>query len=113
MSRKFIIVAAWIVFAGIAFVTLSPIGLRPKIADPDLERFAAFAVLGLLLGMAYPGRRAAFALIIVIAAVLLEALQLFIPDRDGEFLDMLIKAAGVLAGMGVAIILSRLIPRTD
>ena len=58
MSRKFIIVAAWTVFAGIAFVTLSSTGLRPRIADPNLERFAAFAMLGLLLGMAYPGRRA-------------------------------------------------------
>jgi VanZ family protein len=63
--------------------------------------------------MAYPGRRAAFAIIIVIAAVLLETLQLFIPGRDAEYLDMLIKAAGGLAGLGVAIILSRLFPRTD
>lgn len=61
MSRKFITVAAWVVFAGIAFVTLSPIGLRPHIAAPNLERFAAFAMLGLLFGMAYPGRRALFA----------------------------------------------------
>jgi hypothetical protein len=113
MPRKFIIVAAWTVFAGIAFVTLSPIGLRPAIADPNLERFGAFAILGLLLGMAYPSRRALFAVIIVIAAVLLEALQLYIPGRDREFLEMLIKAAGGLAGMGVAIILSRLFPRKD
>jgi len=70
MSRKFITVAAWTVFTGIAFVTLSSTGLRPRIADPNLERFAAFAVLGLLLG--HPGRRALFAVIIVIAAALLE-----------------------------------------
>jgi hypothetical protein len=98
---------------GIAFVTLSPIGLRPNIADPNLERFAAFAVLGLLLGMAYPGRRALFAVTIVVAAVLLEALQLFIPDRDAEYLEMLIKAAGGLAGMGFAAVLSRVFPRKD
>jgi hypothetical protein len=69
MSRNFIIVAAWTVFAGIAYVTLSPIGLRPQIADPNLERFGAFAVLGLLLGMAYPGRQGLFAALIVGDAV--------------------------------------------
>jgi VanZ family protein len=99
------------VFAGIAFVTLSSTGLRPRIADPNLERFAAFAVLGLLLGMAYPGRRGLFAALIVGAAVVLEFLQLFIPERDAVFAEMLVKAAGGLAGMGAAIILSRLFPR--
>ena len=63
--------------------------------------------------MAYPRRRGLFAVIIVIAAVLLEALQLFIPDRDAEYLDMLIKAAGGLAGMSFAAILSRLFPRNN
>jgi hypothetical protein len=113
MFRKFIIVAAWTVFAGIAFVTLSSTGLRPRIADLNVERFGAFAVLGLFLGMAYPGCRALFAVTIVVAAVLFEALQLFIPARDAEYPEMLVKAAGGLAGMGAAIILSRLFLRTD
>ena len=113
MSRKFVTVAAWVVFACIAFVTLSPIGLRPKIADPTLERFAAFAVLGLLLGMAYPSRRALFAALIIAAAVALEFLQLFIPDRDAVFVEMLVKAAGGLVGVGFAVILSRVFPRKD
>jgi hypothetical protein len=41
MSRKFIIVAALRVSAGIAFVTPSSTELiiRPRIADPNLERF--------------------------------------------------------------------------
>ena len=77
-----------------------------------MERFGAFAVLGLFLGMAYPGCRALFAVTIVVAAVLFEALQLFIPARDAEYPEMLVKAGG-LAGMGAAIILSRLFLRTD
>jgi mannose/fructose/N-acetylgalactosamine-specific phosphotransferase system component IIC len=88
-------------------------GLRPEIAAPNLERFAAFAVLGLLLGMAYPGRPAFFALLIVAAAVALEFLQLFTPDRDAVLVEMLVKAAGGLAGMGFAVILSRVFPRKD
>jgi hypothetical protein len=55
------IVAAWAVFAGIAFVTLSSSGLRPNIANPNLEQFGAFALLGVLLGLAYPRRRPLFA----------------------------------------------------
>ena len=40
--------------ACIAFVTLSPIGIRPQIAAPNLERFAAFAVLGLYYFLVWP-----------------------------------------------------------
>jgi hypothetical protein len=113
MSRKFIAVAAWVALACIAYITLSPSGLRPRIADPNLERFGAYAVSGLLLGMAYPNRRALFAIIIVGAAVLLEVLQLLTADRDGEFLEMLIKAAGGLAGVIFAGLLSRVVRRKD
>jgi hypothetical protein len=54
-----------------------------------------------------------FALLVVGAAVVLEFLQSFILDRDARFLEMLVKVAGGLAGMGVAVMLSRLFPRTD
>jgi hypothetical protein len=82
MSRKFITLAAWTLLACIAFVTLTPSELRPRIADPNLERFGAFALVGLLLGLAYPNRTALFATIILIAAVLLDVLQLLTADRD-------------------------------
>ena len=38
---------------------------------------------------------------------------MFIPDRDAEYPDMIIKAAGGLAGIGFAAILSRLFPWKD
>ena len=63
--------------------------------------------------VAYPNRRALFALLVVGAAVVLEFLQLFLLDRDARFLEMLVKVAGGLAGMGVAVMLSRLFPWTD
>jgi hypothetical protein len=48
------------------FVTLSPLDTRPVITEnPNIERFAAFAVAGLLFGLAYPRRLAADASFIV------------------------------------------------
>lgn len=113
MSRKLIIAAAWMLLACIAYVTLSPNGLRPRILDPNLERFGAHAVLGLLFGMAYPSRRVLFATIVVGAAILLEALQLFTADRDAAFSDMLFKAAGGAVGVIFAGFLSWVIERKD
>lgn len=40
-------IAAWILVALIAAVTLVPIGLRPVVtAEPSIERFAAYALAG-------------------------------------------------------------------
>ena len=75
-----------------------------------MERFAAFAVLGLLLGMAHPGRRALFRRYYYNSGC---STRMFIPDRDAEYPDMIIKAAGGLAGIGFAAILSRLFPWKD
>jgi hypothetical protein len=51
MLHKLLATAAWSALALIVFVTVSPIDLRPvAMADPNIERFAAFALLGLLFG---------------------------------------------------------------
>jgi glycopeptide antibiotics resistance protein len=113
MLRKLIIAAAWAMFAFIVFVSLANSGLRPRLVNPDVERFCAFAVLGLLLGMAYPNRQTLFAIIIVAAAVLLEVLQLFIPTRDGEILELIVKVAGGLVGIICAGFLTRRLRKKD
>jgi hypothetical protein len=52
MPHRLLAAAAWTAFALIVFVTISPIEMRPVVAsDPNIERFAAFALLGLLLGL--------------------------------------------------------------
>jgi hypothetical protein len=98
--------AAWATFAFIVFSTLAPLHLRPVVTrNADLERFAAFAMLGLLFGLAYPHRRIADLSFVVSAAGVLEILQLITRDRHGHLLDAVIKAVGGTSGIGLSIII--------
>jgi hypothetical protein len=100
MLQTILRVLAWSALVCIAVVTLSAIGLRPVVtANPLYERFAAFAILAALFGLAYPGRTI-FAIVIVVgSAMSLEALQLATPDRHGHVIDFFQKASGGLVGI--------------
>ncbi|UZE50083.1 VanZ family protein [Rhodopseudomonas sp. P2A-2r] len=108
MSRKIIMAIAWASLAFIVFATLSPIGLRPHLAGVSMERFGAFAVAGLLFGLAYPGRFWLVLAIVLGAAVGLETLQFLTPDRHGELRDAMVKAVGGAFGVGLSLLLNRL-----
>src|SRR3954464_14588118 len=56
MIQKLSTTAGWLTLAFIAYATLSPIEDRPAIAGPQFEHFAAFALVGVALGLAYPKR---------------------------------------------------------
>lgn len=94
--------AGWATLAFIAFATLSPIEMRPKVAGIGFEHFAAFACIGFLFALAYPRHLVAVALVVIAAAVLLEAAQLLAPGRHGRVIDATIKVAGGVAGLGLA-----------
>jgi hypothetical protein len=86
------------VFAGIVFVTLCPIGLRPHLAGADQERFGAWLVLGALVQLA-AGRRVALpTAAVVIAAIALECAQHLAPGRHAQVSDALVKAMGGALG---------------
>ena len=109
MIQRVSIVAGWLALAFIVYATLSPIDARPVIARPQFEHFAAFALMGLAFGLAYPNR-----ILLVVALVLgsafgLEALQLLTPDRHGRMLDALMKAAGGICGIGAGQLMSLLL----
>jgi VanZ family protein len=106
MLRKGFIITAWLALAFIAFVTLSPIQARPVVADPQIEHFAAFAVLGFAFSFAYPKRTFFVVATVLGSAIGLEALQLFTPDRHGQILDAIVKASGGICG----IIVGQLLP---
>jgi hypothetical protein len=100
--------AAWLIFAVVAIVTLSPIGLRPKTPAPaDLERLAAFVVLGLAFALAYPRRWVTTVSLLCIAAGLLEVGQHLVPGRHGMPHDFALKAAGAGLGAGLALAVRR------
>ncbi len=103
MFQKALLIAAWCALILIAFVTLSPLGLRPEFGgDPFYERFGAYAVLGLAFAMAYPRRTLMVISIVVGAAVALEALQHLTPDRHGRLFDLVAKASGGLFGIATS-----------
>jgi hypothetical protein len=106
MLHKLLMTAAWIALAFIVFVTLAPLETRPVITEnPNIERFAAFALVGLLFGLAYPRRLAVDASFVVIVAGLLETLQLVTRDRHGHIADAFVKAAGGAFGVAMALIM--------
>jgi hypothetical protein len=101
-------ISAWTCLAAIAFVTLSPLGLRPVTGmPPNVERFVAFAVVGALFAAAYP-RYILFAAVIVLgAAVVFELLQVLAPSRHGRLFDAAVKIFGGLVGLCAGWVVAR------
>jgi VanZ family protein len=104
----------WFLLVAIFAMTLGPVSLRPHTHfSPDLDRFAAYAVLGVFFALSYPRRR--FLLLagfLAAAAGALETAQLFVPGRDAHLSDFLFKAGGATTGLIVVriacfVILSR------
>jgi len=55
VNVNFVRFLAWISLAFIAIFTLAPIGFRPESGfSPTIERFSAFAAVGLVFALAYP-----------------------------------------------------------
>ncbi len=101
MIQKVAKLAGWLALAFIVYATLSPIDARPSLAGPHLEHFAAFALMGLAFALAYPSRVLFVVVIVVGAAVGLEALQVLTPDRHGRAADAFVKALGGIGGISV------------
>jgi hypothetical protein len=101
MIQRLCLVAGWLALAFIAYATLSPLEDRPVLASPQLEHFAAFALMGIAFVLGYPRRTLLILAIAIGSAFTLEALQLLTPDRHGRALDALVKATGGMCGVGI------------
>lgn len=98
---------AILALALLVFATLSPIGLRPQSALPvDIERAAAYGVLGCLLGLAYPKHLLLTALGLCVLIFGLEMAQNFLPDRHSQEMDAAIKTVGGFVGLGLGWLIS-------
>lgn len=102
MFHKLVSIAAWSSLAFIAFSTLSPADLRPQITGVGFEHLAAFALTGLLFGLAYPRHFVLVLTLVLASASILELLQLITPDRHARLPDLLVKMAGGSIGIVVA-----------
>jgi VanZ family protein len=109
MIQRVSVAAGWLALAFIVYATLSPIDARPVVTRPHFEHFAAFAVMGLAFGLAYPNRLLLVVTIVLASAFGLEALQLLTPDRHGRILDAVVKASGGICGIGLGQLMSFLL----
>jgi VanZ family protein len=113
MIVKIARIAAWLLIAAIVVMTLGPPTVRPVSGfNRSLEHVAAFALLGLAFGLAYPSRRLLLAVIGIAAAALMETLQQMVPGRHAYFSDFVINAGGACAGLVVAVVFDWLRRRT-
>lgn len=100
--------AAWGLLLAVLVMTLGPIGLRPVTGhSAGFERFAAFALIGGLFGLAYPRRWLVVLVLVVGSAAALEILQELAPGRHGRLIDFAMKAAGGLCGIVAAALVNR------
>lgn len=99
---------AWLLLAGLIFVTLSPIDLRPVSPAPvQIERAAALALIGFVFALAYPRHIWLVALVVLGSTALLELLQLISPSRHGRLIDVAVKIAGASIGLAAGWLLWR------
>jgi hypothetical protein len=100
-SPRLVSLAATVV-AAIAFVTLCPIALRPHLGSANAERFAAYALLGCVVGLSSGRRWLHATALVVLAAFALEAAQGLAPGRHAALSDAMVKALGGVLGSGLA-----------
>jgi VanZ family protein len=99
---------AWLLVLAIATFTLVPIELRPVTAAPvSLERFAAFAAIGVAFCLGYPTHRLPILVLLLGIIGFLEVAQNYVPGRHGRLPDGLVKASGTLLGAAFAAFISR------
>jgi len=112
-----IIVAAWACLLFIIYATLTSINARPELMRDEtaivvvVERFGAYALLGLLFCLAYRNNIRLVFLLVFGTAVALEILQLFAPGRDARLIDAIEKlsggGAGILTAMALLLLMGR------
>lgn len=111
MPSRILHVLAWLLLGLLAFATLSPIGLRPVTgASADLERFVAFALVGLLFAMAYPRHVILVVVLVLSSAVALEGLQMLAAGRHARLGDTAVKLLGGSLGVALGWMLTRYWP---
>ena len=108
MSRLFAVFACFLSLAFVAFATLSPIELRPTTElGPSWEHLAAFAVIAAFPTLAFPKRVWQILVVVVLAAILLEVAQLYVPGRHARWIDGATKIFGSLTGVAAGWFIAR------
>lgn len=109
--RQAAAIIGWMAVAIVVAATLSPIGARPHLAGlgVHVERFGAYFLAGLALSAAYPKQITTILIGLVLLAVGLEIGQSFESTRHARAFDAIVKVAGGMAGVMIAMAGRRLL----
>jgi hypothetical protein len=105
MNRFLLLLSAWASAGAIVAFTLGPVACRPQFGHPQLERFAAFLVLGACWGAAYHRRPLRVLAGLTLGAVGLELAQALAPGRDAGAPDALAKVCGAAVGVAAVVLI--------
>lgn len=101
MTDRLLVAGFWLALLFTTYSAFAPPDLvrAPRFSDMALHTIAFFMLTNLL-QMAYLPRRAALATVLLLAyAVLIELVQLGLPDRSGEMKDLLFGGLGIVSGL--------------
>ncbi|MGI9327470.1 MAG: VanZ family protein [Pseudomonadales bacterium] len=101
MTDRLLVGGFWLALLFTTYSAFAPPNLvrAPHFSDMVLHA-VAFFMLANLLQMAYLPRRAALAAALLVGyAVLIELVQLGLPDRSGEMKDLLFGGLGIVLGL--------------
>jgi hypothetical protein len=108
MTTRLARAIAWLYAAALVSLTISSPSFRFETGMPhNLEHLGAFGLLGFLFWIGYRSHCLPVLLGGVGLTGILEALQLWAPDRHARWIDLAMNAAGICVGVGVALVVSR------
>jgi VanZ family protein len=102
-------IAAGVLAAAIIVLSVVPPRLRPETEFPHaLEHFGIFFLTGMAFRLGWPDRGALVGFGLLLFTGGIELAQIAIPGRHSRLSDLLVDAAGALAGVAVVAIADRL-----
>lgn len=108
LNQRVIRIGSWLFVLFLAFLSLLPSTLEIRTGAPDeLEHFLAYFIAAVLFSLSYPRKRLLVSIILVLTAILLEALQAFSPGRLVRLMDAWFSGVGAVSGVVVALLAAR------
>lgn len=103
----------WIAMIGSYIAAVVPQDMAPQLGSlsDKSTHFIAFAVLTLLLRVAYPATLLQTFLLLLFYAIFIEFSQFFTPNRSAELLDVVADVIGIVIGLLLYPLMLRLMRR--
>jgi VanZ family protein len=111
-AQRLVQALAWLCLAAIGVLSLVRPSLRPVTILPhDVEHAAIFLLAGAAVGLGYLNRTARNMIALTLFAGIIELAQLYAPGRHARWIDFAVDALAACAGVALAALAARLLPR--